>query len=53
VPANNDVELDKEKQPINIKNSPKKLLVPGNPMLPIVKQIKKNEYNGITLTRPE
>jgi hypothetical protein len=41
------------KQPTKIKNSPIKLLVPGNPILAIVKIMKNTENKGIVVKRPE
>jgi hypothetical protein len=38
--------------PKSKKNSPKKLSVPGNPILAILKKKKKKEYIGINETRP-
>ena len=40
------------KEPANIKNSPTKLPVPGNPIFDIVKNKKINVYKGIVCTNP-
>jgi hypothetical protein len=42
-----EAQLLVKKQPVIIKNSPIKLLVPGKPILAIVNNINKLEYNGI------
>jgi hypothetical protein len=36
-----------------IRNSPIKLLVPGNPILAIVKRVKNVENRGIVVNKPE
>ena len=40
------------KQPAIIKNSPIKLLVPGNPILAKVKRVKKVEKSGVVVSNP-
>ena len=48
----NEAQLFVKKHPDIIKNSPIKLLVPGNPMLAMENSKKKVENNGIVVSKP-
>ena len=48
-----EAQLLVKKQPVIIKNSPIKLLVPGKPILAIVNSEKNVENNGFVVSKPE